>query len=67
MVDLLPIIGSPNSTNNSYPLSMEELSVNGGFVLYRTILKQDYSGVVLNVSCVKDRGYVLIDGVSRKA
>ena len=43
---------------------MEELSVNGGFVLYRTILKQDYSGVVLNVSCIKDRGYVLIDGVS---
>ena len=63
MLDLLPTIGPSNSIYNTYPLSMEEIGVNGGFVLYRTVLKEDYSGVILNVSCIKDRGYVLVGGV----
>ena len=42
---------------------MEELGVSGGFVSYRTTLQQDYSSVTLNVTCIRDRGYVLLDGV----
>ena len=43
---------------------MEELGVNGGFVLYRTTLQEDYSGLILNATCIRDRGYVLINGVN---
>ena len=43
---------------------MEELDVNEGFVLYRTTLKQDYSGVAISIKAIRDRGYVLINGVN---
>ncbi len=46
---------------------MEELGVSGGFVLYSTTFKQDYSNTYLNVTCVRDRGYVLLDGVNTNA
>ena len=63
MLDLLSKIGPAKGISNKYPLSMEELDVNEGFVLYRTTLKQDYSGVTISIKGIRDRGYVLINGV----
>jgi len=34
-----------------------------GFVLYRHVFRENFNTGVLNVSGIRDRGYVLVNGV----
>ncbi|XP_013396462.1 beta-galactosidase-like [Lingula anatina] len=46
-----------------YPLTMEQVYQNYGFIYYRHVVKLDWHNAVLDVSAVRDRGYVLINSV----
>ena len=64
--ELLPSIASTKPVASQWPLSMEEMGVGAGFVLYTTAMTRDYSAVRLNVSCIRDRGYVFVDQVNTR-
>ncbi|XP_077978610.1 beta-galactosidase-like [Glandiceps talaboti] len=45
----------------TYPITMEDMQQNYGFMLYRTTLPTNSSDSVLSVPGIRDRGYVLIN------
>jgi len=56
--DLLSLLGKPTSSVS--PLSMEQVGQNYGFVLYRTKLERDLSGVLMIEA--RDYAHVFVNG-----
>ncbi|CAD5111240.1 DgyrCDS569 [Dimorphilus gyrociliatus] len=46
-----------------YPISQEDLSQSMGFTLYRTNLSERFYQAILNVSGIRDRGYISVNGL----
>ncbi|KAI0240842.1 Beta-galactosidase [Lamellibrachia satsuma] len=65
VLDALPVIGPPQPIKSQYPLSMEQVGQNYGFILYRHTLKKTYPSEVLKADGIRDRGYVFVDGIFR--
>ncbi|KAK2167747.1 hypothetical protein NP493_1263g00055 [Ridgeia piscesae] len=65
VLDALPVIGPPQPIKSQYPLSMEQVGQNYGFILYRHLLKTTYPSAVLKADGIRDRGYVFVDGMLR--
>ncbi|XP_021359031.1 beta-galactosidase-like isoform X1 [Mizuhopecten yessoensis] len=63
--DLLPQLSPTGGVISTHPLTMEAIGQNQGFALYRHVLKKDHNiNTVLQVSGVRDRGYVMLDNTS---
>ena len=66
-LDALPKLSAPDgSVNASFPLSMEQIGQNYGFVLYRTEIPKTFSqtSVILDIpSLVRDRAIVSVGNV----
>lgn len=57
LYDALPTIGVIQH-ESEYPMTMEDLDVDFGFVLYQTNIK---NGKTLNIPHCKDRGYIFVN------
>jgi len=64
VLDLLHIVGSQPFTS-VYPVNVEQANFFYGFVLYRTVLTQNFGSTELQTPGLRDRGYVLVDGFPR--
>lgn len=54
-----------HKVESSYPLTMEELKQDFGFVLYRTILKGPFEEMELTIDGLHDRAIIYIDDVKK--
>lgn len=65
VLNMLNVLGSKSPLRTVYPLNMEQANHFYGFVLYRHVLKQTYSSAEFKATGIRDRGYVLFDGIPR--
>ena len=63
-LDVVPKLSSPHGpVNSTFPLTMEQIGQNYGFILYRTQIPQQFaqSSVILNISSlVRDRAIIYV-------
>ncbi|CAH1790381.1 unnamed protein product [Owenia fusiformis] len=52
---------SPEPVQYKWPLSMEQVNQNYGFIVYRHLLRKNYTSPTLGCLGVRDRAYVMID------
>ncbi|XP_074659674.1 beta-galactosidase-like isoform X2 [Tubulanus polymorphus] len=64
VLNMLSTLSPKPPVLSKYPLTMEQIDHYYGFVVYRHILKKSYTKATLNISGIRDRGYVLVNSVS---
>jgi len=62
VIDIVDAIAN-SPVYSTYPMSFEELDHPYGYVLYETIILHVHGAGNLSAAGIKDRGYVMIDGV----
>lgn len=60
LFDSLSAFSSP--VRNAYPLSFEELGIDFGFVLYRTVLDYPFENAKLVIEPLRDRAMIFVNG-----
>ncbi|XP_022079919.1 beta-galactosidase-like [Acanthaster planci] len=62
LYEALSTISPSDPISSDYPISMEDIQQDFGFVLYRTQLQANYTlPTALTITGIRDRGYVLVD------
>ncbi|XP_038077603.1 beta-galactosidase-like [Patiria miniata] len=62
LYEALGVISPTGPISTDYPMSMEDLQQDFGFMLYRTQLKANYTKPTpLFIPGIRDRGYVMVD------
>ncbi|XP_071811924.1 beta-galactosidase-like isoform X1 [Apostichopus japonicus] len=66
LLDVLQIISPHGPIKSKYPVTMEMLNQYHGFMLYRTTVPTEAATTgLLNCSGIRDRGYVMVNGISQ--
>lgn len=65
LLDVLNIVSPEGPTSSNYPMTMESLNQFHGFMLYRTIIPLDGGTGVLSCPGIRDRGYIMVNGINQ--
>ncbi|XP_033639691.1 beta-galactosidase-like [Asterias rubens] len=63
LYDVLDKIAPYGPIRTTYPISMEDMQQDFGFMLYRTTLRSNYNTSPLTINGIHDRGYVFVDKI----